>query len=184
MEIEKLWLKDACVIKGFYSADGRGGFFKSFEENVYRELGVEFCVTEVFTSRSSKNVVRGIHFQLPTPQAKLVSVVNGRAIDIIVDLRLDSETYLEWISVELCFENAKAVYIPKGFGHAFLALEDDTTMQYLCDGRYDAKGDTGILIDDSRIGIEWPVSIDDLIISDRDRQLMSVDEYEKSIKSG
>lgn len=176
----ELPLKDAYCIDFFSAGDSRGEFSKCFEKEIYRRNGIPFEVSESFFTVSSKNVVRGLHFQKHTPQAKLVSVVNGRTWDVIVDLRPDSATYKKWCGIELSKENHHAVYIPRGFAHGFVSFEDDTVMLYQCDGVYDKKTDGGIRLDDPDLGIEWPVDLKKMIISSRDLQLEDFRTYERS----
>ena len=142
--------------------------------------GLTFEVYESFFTVSSKNVVRGLHFQKHSPQAKLVSVVSGKTWDVIVDLRPDSPTYKKWCGTELCRENHRAVYIPRGFAHGFASLEDDTVMLYQCEGKYDKETDGGIRLDDPDINIIWPVDQKDMIVSQRDLQLEDLRTYERS----
>lgn len=130
-------------------------------------------MNETFASRSIKNVIRGLHFQLNAPQAKIVSVLNGRVWDVIVDLRKDSPTFKKWTAGELSADNHRAFYIPAGFAHGFASLEDDTIMLYQCEGKYDKETDTGIIYNDPEIGVDWPVSEDKAIHSDRDLKLQS-----------
>lgn len=172
-----LKLKDAFCIEYFYSGDNRGDFGKIFEKAIYREAGIEFTLNESFASTSQKNVIRGLHFQTNKPQAKLVSVLHGKVWDVIVDIRPESETYGHWEAVELSRINHKALYVPRGFAHGFVALEDDTVMLYQCDGKYSKETDTGIRFDDPDIGIKWPIEIDVTIHSKRDLDLMSFKEY-------
>ena len=136
---------------------------------------------EAFVSVSQKNVIRGLHFQLNNPQAKLVCAVKGKVWDVIVDLRQNSPTYKQWLGVELSAENHMALYVPRGFAHGFLSLEDDSIMLYQCDGAYDKASDTGIIFNDPEIGIEWPVDTAATIHSSRDMNLMSFKEYEECI---
>lgn len=178
-KLEKLELEGAYLIHNFHVGDGRGGFTKCFEKNIYAEAGIEFHLNETFVSVSAKNVVRGLHFQLHNPQAKLVCVVKGKVWDVIVDVRPNSKTYKKWIGVELSERNHCALYIPRGFAHGFVALEEDTLMLYQCDGAYDKETDTGILFNDPELGITWPIDEKDAVRSDRDRKLMSMTEYEK-----
>ena len=175
---EKMRIKDAYIIDCFSVGDLRGGFSKIFEKDLFFRNGIEFSVTETFASVSSKNVIRGLHFQLKNPQAKIVSVISGKAWDVIVDLRKESESYRQWAAVELSAENHKAVYVPRGFAHGFVSLEDNTTMLYHCDGVYDLETDTGIRFDDPNIGIKWPIDENVAIHSKRDMNLMSLAEYE------
>lgn len=179
-KFSKLPMQGAYLIDEFYVVDNRGGFTKYFEKQIYESAGISFSVDETFASISSKNVIRGLHFQTKNPQAKLVSVVKGKVWDVIVDLRIQSPTYKKWTSVELSGENHRAIYIPKGFAHGFVALEDEAIMLYQCDGAYDKETDTGVLFNDPEIGIEWPIRETDAIYSERDLQLMSLREYEKN----
>ena len=167
------------LIENFYVGDMRGGFTKCFERDIYQANGIPFQINETFISVSAKNVIRGLHFQLHEPQAKLVSVLQGRAYDVIVDLRPDSRTFKKWQAVELSGENHRALYVPRGFAHGFASLEDGTMMMYQCEGAYDKASDTGIRFDEPDIGIEWPVMPDKAIHSRRDLSLMSLLEYMK-----
>lgn len=175
----ELDLKGAYLIDNFYVGDNRGGFTKCFEKDIYESAGIQFSLNETFVSISAKNVVRGLHFQTHNPQAKLVSVVKGKVWDVIVDLRPQSPTYKKWISAELSDINHRALYVPRGFAHGFLALEDGTVMLYQCDGAYDKETDTGLMFNEPEIGIEWPVREDAAIHSARDLQLMNLRDYEK-----
>lgn len=179
-EFKKLELAGAYLINNFYVGDNRGGFTKCFEKDIYAKAGIDFKLNETFASVSAKNVVRGLHFQTHNPQAKLVCVVKGRVWDVIVDLRPTSPTYKKWISAELSDENHRALFVPRGFAHGFASLEDGTVMLYQCDGAYDKETDTGIMFNDSVIGVEWPVEEKDAIHSARDLQLISFAEYEKN----
>ena len=170
-------LSGAYVIDDFYVGDNRGGFTKCFEKDVYLENGIEFRLNESFISRSQKNVIRGLHFQLKNPQAKLVTALNGKVQDYIVDLRPDSSTYKNWICVELSAYNHKSLYVPRGFAHGFVSMEDNTLMLYQCNGKYDYETDTGIRYDDPDIGIEWPIDESVAIHSERDLRLPSFNEY-------
>ncbi|BAL82298.1 putative dTDP-4-dehydrorhamnose 3,5-epimerase [Selenomonas ruminantium subsp. lactilytica TAM6421] len=177
-EFQELGLKDAYFISNFYAGDNRGGFTKTFEKDMYKEAGIDFSLHETFASTSMKNVIRGLHFQMRNPQAKLVSVIAGAVWDVIVDIRPDSPTYKQWMAEVLSADNHKSFYVPRGFAHGFLSLEDNTVMLYQCDGKYDKETDTGIMFNDPDIGIEWPIREQDAIHSQRDMLLMSIKEYE------
>ena len=157
IQFEPLALEGAFVIAHIFNRDNRGGSIKCFEKQLYAEQGIAFELSETFVSVSKKNVIRGMHFQKNHPQAKLVSVLQGRVDDVIVDLRRESDTFQKWVSVELSSENHKALYIPRGFAHGFAALEEETIMLYQCDGEYDKESDTGLRFDDPDLGIKWPV---------------------------
>ena len=178
-EFNELSLSGAYAIRNFCHYDNRGDFIKSYDKEIYEEAGITVNINETFVSVSSKNVLRGLHFQLRNPQAKLVCVLKGKAWDVIVDLRKSSPTYKKWISVELGSEGKNAVYIPRGFAHGFVSMADETTMMYQCDGPYDKETDTGILYNDPVIGINWPVDITSCIFSERDLNLMSFEEFER-----
>lgn len=178
--IQKTRLNGAYLIEYFYSGDTRGSFSKIFERDNYLQSKIDFTLNETFVSVSSKSVLRGLHFQLNNPQAKIVSVIGGRAWDVIVDLRKDSSTYKEWEAIELSGENHKAVYVPRGFAHGFVALEDNTIMLYQCEGKYDKDTDTGIIFNDKTIGVKWPVDTNATIHSQRDLSLMSFEEYDRN----
>lgn len=176
-KFQELSLQGAFLIDPFSTGDIRGGFIKYFEQIEYEKMGLKIKIDESFASTSAKNVIRGLHFQLNQPQAKLVSVLYGKVWDVIVDLRPQSLTYKQWMSVELSAENHKVLYIPRGFAHGFASLEDQTTMLYMCDGKYDKETDTGIRFDDKEIGVEWQVKESERIYSKRDKGLMSFSEY-------
>lgn len=179
-EFKELAFDGAYLISSFTAGDSRGEFTKYFEKDIYEAAGISFKLNETFVSTSARNVIRGLHFQLHHPQAKLVCVLKGRVWDVIVDLRTGYPTYKKWVGVELDARNHTALYIPRGFAHGFVALEDETVMLYQCDGAYDRETDTGIRFDDSDIGIKWPVDLGKAIYSDRDGGLMSFREYEKN----
>ena len=180
-EFMELNLKGAYLISNFYVGDNRGGFTKSFEKDIYQEAGIDFQLNETFASRSMKNVIRGLHFQFGNPQAKIVSVVTGAVWDVIVDLRVKSNTFGQWEGFELSANNHRGLYVPRGFAHGFVSLEDNTVMLYQCDGKYNALTDTGVRFDDPKIGIKWPINLDNSIHSERDLKLMNWQEYTKYV---
>ncbi len=184
IKFEKLQLNGAFLIRNFAVGDHRGGFTKCFEKEVFRGAGIEFNLNETFVSVSSKNVIRGLHFQKHKPQAKIVCVLQGKVQDVIVDLRPNSVTYKRWVSVDLSAENHCGVFIPRGFAHGFAALEDNTIMLYQCDGAYDPNTDSGIRFNDPELGIDWFVDENVAIHSKRDLELESVEEYEKMPMDG
>lgn len=178
-KFSELALKGAYIIDNYYVGDNRGGFTKCFEKEIYLNGGIEFNLNETFVSVSAQNVVRGLHFQIKKPQAKLVTVLKGAVWDVIVDLRGDSLTYKKWVGIELSDTNHRSIYVPRGFAHGFLSKEDGTIMLYQCDGAYDNETDTGILYNDTDLNIEWPIK-GETIHSQRDLQLMKFSEYEKN----
>lgn len=180
-KFERFDLKDAYLIHNFVIRDNRGLFTKYFERCIYEDEGIQFSIDETFVSMSSKNVIRGLHFQTYNPQAKLVSVLNGRVFDVLVDLRFDSPTFGKWRGFELSVENALSLYIPRGFAHGFASLENNTIMLYQCDGKYNKETDTGIRFNDPDISVKWPIDEKCAIYSTRDLKLMSLKDYKDNI---
>ena len=176
-EFVKTEFDEVILINDFFYGDNRGAFTKTFERDIYAQAGIDFHVNETFFTVSQKNVIRGLHFQIRYPQIKLVSVINGAAWDVIVDLRPNSKTYLKSYTCYLSAENHSSLYVPKGFAHGFASLEDHTVMFYSCEGKYDKETDTGIRFDDPDINILWPISEDMAIHSERDLKLPSYKEY-------
>lgn len=177
LEFRELGLEGAYLVSAFYVEDNRGGFTKSFEKDIYRDAGIDFILNETFTSRSMKNVIRGLHFQFLNPQAKIVSIIAGKVWDVIVDLRAGSKTFKQWKAFELSSDNHLGIYIPKGFAHGFACFEDNTVMLYQCEGKYNPTTDSGIRFDEPEIGIEWPIDLNNSVHSKRDLDLMNWEEY-------
>lgn len=170
---------DAKIIVPFYTGDNRGSFEKIYERDFFNNKGIEFNLSETFMSISSKNVIRGMHFQYNKPQKKLVTVLKGACMDVIVDLRKKSPTYLMNEFFLLDDKNHNVLYIPQGFAHGFISLVDDMHMLYQCDGKFNKDSDTGILFNDKTLNITWPVdSLEDCIHSERDLKLMSFHDFE------
>ena len=148
-------LLDCYIIEPNRFGDDRGYFSPYFIQKDFDELGFE-KVVQCNRSKSSKGVVRGLHFQKdPKCQAKIVEVIKGSAIDVVVDIREDSETYGKWTSVLLTPDNNRQLFVPRGFAHGFVSLEDDTIFQYLIDNDYAPNMEGGILWNDSDLGIDW-----------------------------
>lgn len=180
------WMFNSTALDGMsliipmVAEDQRGYFSKVFEKKLFAENGIELSPYEELLSCSKKGTVRGLHFQRRYSQDKLVRVLSGAVFDVAVDLRKDSPTFGKWQGFYLTAENREMLYIPKGFAHGFLALEDNTLFSYLCGDRYDPESDGGIRWDDPEIGVEWPLDrVEDVIISDKDRALPSFAELRK-----
>lgn len=136
--------------------DTRGYFFESYNINNFKKNGINTNFVQDNESNSSKGVLRGLHLQSPPyAQAKLIKVVSGSILDVAVDIRKNSKTYGKYYSVILTRKNKKMFYIPEGFAHGFLALEDDTTVQYKCSNFYNKECDASIIWNDSTINIDW-----------------------------
>jgi len=178
-EFKETYIKDLHEINAFCVDDERGFFSKTFEENVFAKNGIEFKVVETLFSSSKKGVLRGLHFQVVEPQAKLVSVTYGEVFDVAVDLRPDSETFLKWYGTNLSAKNHKMLYIPTGFAHGVMALSDEVSLVYQCDNKYYKEYDSGIIYNDTDINVEWPDIGVELIVSEKDRNMKTVKEMYK-----
>jgi len=174
MKVERTEIEGAYIITNFNAKDDRGLFVKTFNSNSFKENILDFKIRESYYSVSNKNVIRGMHFQLP-PNAheKLVYVPKGAILDVVVDLRKESGTYLKNISVELTESNYKSICIPKGCAHGFKALEDNTITVYNVATEYNPSSDKGIHYDS--FGFDWKV--EKPIISKRDLLFESVNVF-------
>lgn len=147
-------IEGLTLISPFYAPDGRGYLSKTFEKGSFAENGIDLSPYEELRSLSKKGVIRGLHFQHKHMQDKLVSVVRGSVYDIALDIRKNSPTFGQWRGFLLTAENREMLYIPKGFAHGFLSLEDDTLFSYLCGDRYDPDSEDGILWCDPELKID------------------------------
>lgn len=181
---EELDLKGAYKIQPFYATDERGGFVKDYNIDIFKSNGIEHELKEVFYTISKRGVIRATHFQLVKQQPKLVRCISGYVYDVIVDLRIDSPTFGQWRGFDLTGENQVELYIPKFFGHGYLVIED-SVVSYKCGEVFYSEGDSGIMYDDPDINIQWPFELiggnENLIISEKDKSLMSLEDYKKSI---
>lgn len=170
MQVEETKLKGCFLIKPTVFEDSRGYFFESFNQRRFEEL-VELQVNFVQDNQAKSDfgVVRGLHFQNGEfAQAKLVSVTRGRVLDVVVDNRKDSETYLQTFSVELNENNHYQLFVPRGFAHGYSVLEDDTIFTYKCDNFYNKESEGGIYYADEKLAIDWQIPMDKRIVSEKD----------------
>lgn len=153
--------------------DNRGFFLESFSRNQFAEAGIKDIFVQDNQSCSEKGVLRGLHFQRsPYAQGKLVRVVRGSVWDVAVDLRPESLSYKQWVGFELSEKNHRMLYIPPGFGHGFIALEDDTHFLYKCTNYYAPEYDGGVRWDDPELGVQWPLErITEVKVSEKDKKL-------------
>ena len=152
--------------------DERGFFFESYNEEVFRRQGIDTHFVQDNQSFSNYGVVRGLHYQLePYAQSKLVRVLQGRIWDIAVDIRAGSPTFGRSVSIELSAENKLQFLIPPGFAHGFSVLSPTAEVAYKCDAFYNKDSEAGIRFDDPRLGIDWRVPAEKVIVSGKDRQL-------------
>lgn len=166
-----------CEIEGLYIiepsvfGDERGYFMETYNQNDFKEAGLDMVFVQDNQSMSVKGVLRGLHYQKQYPQGKLVRVVRGRVFDVAVDLRSGSKTYGKWFGVELSAENKKQFYIPEGFAHGFLVLSDEAEFCYKCTDFYRPGDEGGMAWNDPEIGIDWPVEEGmKLVISEKDQK--------------
>lgn len=181
-EFKELDLQGAYKIQPFYATDERGGFVKDFNIDTFKANSIDLELKEVFYTISKKGVIRAIHFQLVKQQPKLVRCISGHVYDVIIDLRPNSPTFGQWRGFDLTGENQVELYIPKYFGHGYLVIED-SIVSYKCGEVFYGEGDSGISYNDPDIAIEWPFEkiggIQNLIISEKDKNLMSLREYQQ-----
>ncbi len=168
-------IEGLCIITPTVHGDERGYFMETYNENDLKEQGIDITFVQDNQSKSTKGVLRGLHFQVKHPQTKLVRTIRGSVFDVAVDIREGSATYGKWYGVELSEENKKQFLIPKGFAHGFLVLSDEAEFCYKCDEFYHPDDEGGIAWNDPRIGIEWPrVEGSELLLSDKDKQLKNL----------
>ena len=174
MKIESTELEGVYVIDNFNTADERGLFVKTFNSNTFKENILDFKIRESYYSVSKKNVIRGMHFQLPPhDHEKIVYVPKGSILDVILDLRKKSKTYKKYISVTLSDENKKSIFIPKGLAHGFKSLENDTITVYNVATEYNSKADMGVRFDS--FGFNWDT--EEPILSQRDNAFDFFNEF-------
>ena len=160
-------LEGPILIEPAVHGDARGFFVETYRRSEYEALGIREDFVQDNHSRSARGVVRGIHFQLPPGQAKLVRCARGTIMDVVVDLRRQSPTYRQWEAHELSDQNQRQLYVPIGFGHGFCVLSDVADVIYKVSGYYDPSIERGIAYDDPDVGVEWPADIE-LSVSERD----------------
>ena len=152
--------------------DSRGYFFESYNETNFSKLGITTRFVQDNESSSQYGVIRGLHYQLnPYAQAKLVRVLEGKILDVVVDIRKHSPSFGKSLAIELSAENKKQLYIPKGFAHGFSVLSDRAVVFYKCDQFYNKESEGGIRFDDPQLNIDWQLPLDSAIISDKDQKL-------------
>ena len=176
IEVRKTDIDGVLIIEPKVFGDSRGYFFESFSQRDFDEkvapiLGHKINFVQDNESKSRYGVLRGLHFQLPPyTQSKLVRVVKGRVLDIAVDIRKGSPTYGKWVSCELTEDNHRQFFVPKGMAHGFCVLSEEAVFQYKCDDFYHPEAEGGIAWDDPDIAVHWPIPVEDISLSERDRR--------------
>lgn len=173
MQVIETGLAGCFIIEPRVFEDERGYFFESFNAKTFKEVtGVSVNFVQDNESKSNYGVIRGLHFQTGAfAQAKLVRVTRGAVLDVAVDIRKDSPTYLQHIAVALSDANKRQLFIPHGFAHGFAVLEDDTQFNYKCDNYYDKASEGGLLYNDPKLAIDWKIPSEMQIISEKDMLL-------------
>lgn len=166
MKVTETRLPGTLVLEPQVFGDARGFFYESYNEAKYREAGIDRHFVQANVSRSAQGVLRGLHYQWPNPQGKLVSVLDGEVYDVAVDIRRGSPTFGQSVGVMLTASNHRHFWIPEGFAHGFCVVSEFATFTYQCTALYDAKADAGIRWNDAALGIDWPIS--EPLLSDKD----------------
>ena len=184
MQVEETKLKDCFILKDTLFKDPRGYFFESFNQQKFNELtGLNVQFVQDNQSKSTKGVLRGLHFQLGTyAQAKLVRVLEGKVLDVAVDIRTNSKTFGEYVAVELTEQNERQLFVPRGFAHGFVVLSDTATFFYKCDNYYHKLSEEGIIYNDPHLAINWRLPIEDLLLSEKDLLLKNLNDIIEVLK--
>jgi dTDP-4-dehydrorhamnose 3,5-epimerase len=169
MNIIETPIKDLVIIEPKIWKDDRGYFFESYNKETFKKLGIDVAFVQDNQSYSHENALRGLHAQMPPyAQGKLVRVIQGKVLDVAVDIRKNSPTYGQHFSVELSGENNKMFYVPPGFLHGFLTLEDKTIFNYKCTGLFQKEAELGVLWNDETLAINWGIDPEDALVSPKD----------------
>jgi dTDP-4-dehydrorhamnose 3,5-epimerase len=178
MNVIKTALSGLLILEPRIFKDARGAFFETYNERLMQQAGMPTRWVQDNFSLSKKNVVRGIHYQVQNTQGKLVRVTHGEVWDVAVDLRRSSDTFGQHVGVELSGENGRMLWIPEGFGHGFVALSDIAGFAYKVTGYYSPADERTVLWNDPSLAIPWPVSAEEAIVSDKDKQGRTLHEAE------
>jgi len=168
MEYTSTEIEDVLLLKPSVFSDNRGYFFESYRKSFFREEGVEVNFVQDNVSFSRQKTIRGLHYQIENPQAKLVMTLKGEILDVAVDLRRSSPTFGQHVSCILSSENSYQLFVPKGFAHGFLVRSPHALVHYKCSDYYNPDGERGLNWDDPALDIDW--QIDEPILSEKDRQ--------------
>lgn len=169
-EIDGVYIIETTVF-----GDHRGYFMETYNYEEFKNAGLDMIFVQDNQSKSRKGVLRGLHFQKPNPQGKLVRVISGEVFDVAVDLRKGSKTYGKWVGIKLSAENKKQFYVPEGFAHGFVVLSEEAEFVYKCTEFYHPECEGSILWNDPEIGIEWPLEgIDEILLSGKDEKAKSL----------
>ena len=178
-EFERQSIKDVILVKPKVFGDNRGFFLESYKKSDFFENGIDVEFNQDNHSKSTKGVLRGLHYQAkPYGQAKLVRCSKGRIYDVAVDIRPNSETFGQYVKVELSEDNKHMLYIPEGFAHGFVALSDEVELLYKASGEYAPQADRGVIWNDKDINIDWNIDFEPLL-SEKDKVQPTLKEINK-----
>jgi len=177
MIVTETFLKGCFIIEPKVFGDKRGSFFEIFNKKIFKnKTGLEIDFVQDNQSTSQRGALRGLHMQKGIfSQAKLVRVVKGSVLDVVVDVRKDSLTYGKHFSIELSEDNNKQLFVPRGFLHGFVTLEDRTIFSYKCDNYYNKEAELGVIYNDKDLNIDWKLNEKDLIVSSKDKELVELE---------
>lgn len=179
MEITKTALEGVVIIEPRVFKDARGYFFESFSQREFDAKVRPIQFVQDNESLSTFGVIRGLHYQrMPYTQSKLVRCVQGRVLDVAVDIRKGSPTYGQHVAVELSEDNHRQIFIPRGFAHGFSVLSDKALIQYKCDNFYHPEADAGIQLKDADLGIDWQIPTDKAILSEKDLKHLCLKDFD------
>ncbi len=177
MNVETTAISGLLLIRPKVFRDPRGFFTETFQRQRYRDAGIDAEFVQDNFSRSAKGTLRGLHYQIPQPQAKLLQVLRGKIFDVVVDLRKPSQTFGRWLGFELSDETCQQVYVPPGCAHGFCVLSETADFIYKCSNFYFPEHERTLLWNDPALGIEWPLA-DEPILSAKDRAGIPLDRAE------
>ena len=181
MEVTKTTLDGVFLIKPLVHGDNRGFFFENYHAERYAKMGIQTSFVQDNISHSSQGILRGVHYQLKHPQAKLMSVIQGTIYDVAVDIRVGSPTFGKWTSAILSDTNHHQLFISEGFAHGFYVLSQTADILYKCSDFYYPEDEHGIIWNDSSIGIEWPLLNNSPVLSKKDSINSMLNDVEKKL---
>ncbi|WP_154224658.1 dTDP-4-dehydrorhamnose 3,5-epimerase [Marinicella rhabdoformis] len=178
MKVTESKLQGVKTIEPQVFGDARGYFMESWQQDRYKEAGIKETFIQSNVSKSSRGVLRGLHFQNPNPQGKLVYVLSGEVYDVAVDIRVGSPTFGQHEGIVLSENNHKQFYVPEGFAHGFCVLSETATFAYMCTNYYDPSAEASLLWNDDDLAIDWP--IDSPSLSDKDNKALKLKDFNRS----
>lgn len=184
-QIKKTRIDGLMIVSPHCSIDERGCYKKYYEESVFASFGLPVKYGESSDIISHKGVIRGLHYQTECSQGKLLHVIRGEIFDVALDLREQSKTFGQYEVFYLREQSDELLYIPEGFAHGFLALKENTVFSYQCTGKYVPKACGGIIWNDKKLNIPWPLNqVDSIILSEKDKALQTFEEYQNKLETG